>query len=66
MSYVCDIVNAEDLVTVPGSAWVLASGYSAGGGRPPTADAFVAHGLNIRATGNSRSMLYVVGHGGRA
>ena len=32
MSYICDIVNAEDLVTVPGSAWILASGYSAGGG----------------------------------
>jgi hypothetical protein len=96
MSYVCDIVNAEDLVTVPGSAWILASSYSAGGGvyaidsssrafnqvydpsntkhdarafpgcgSPPAADAFVSHGLNIRATGNGRSMLYVVGHGDR-
>jgi hypothetical protein len=96
MSYICDIVNAEDLVAVPESAWILASGYSTGGGvyamdsrsrafkqaydsskaehdaiafpecsSPPAADAFVAHGLNIRATGNGRSMLYVVGHGGR-
>lgn len=96
MNYICDIVNAEDLVTVPGTAWVLASGYSAGGGiyaidsrsrafsqaydsakvkhdasafpgcaSPPVADAFVAHGLNIRATENGRSMLYAVGHGGR-
>ena len=31
MSYICDIVNAEDLVTIPGSGWVLASGYSPGG-----------------------------------
>ncbi|MGK0260744.1 MAG: hypothetical protein ACI96M_004197 [Candidatus Azotimanducaceae bacterium] len=31
MSYVCNIVNAEDLVAIPGSAWVLASGYSPGG-----------------------------------
>ena len=96
MSYICDIVNAEDLVTIPGSGWVLASGYSPGGAvyaidsrsnsiiqaydlsnvkhnasafpgcsSPPAADAFVAHGLNIRAAEDGRSMLYVVGHGGR-
>lgn len=31
MSYICEIVNAEDLVLIPGSEWLLASGYSPGG-----------------------------------
>lgn len=31
MSYICDIENAEDLVLIPDTRWVLASGYSPGG-----------------------------------
>jgi DNA-binding beta-propeller fold protein YncE len=31
MSFICDIESAEDLVLVPETKWVLASGYSPGG-----------------------------------
>ena len=31
MSYICDIENAEDLVLIPDTKWVLASGFSPGG-----------------------------------
>lgn len=96
MSYICDIANAEDLVSIPATHWILASGYTPGGAiyaidakskapiqaydpsivqydasafpgcsSPPEASSFVAHGLNIRASGNGHATLYVVGHGGR-
>ena len=32
LAYVCGLANAEDLVSVPGSAWVLSSGMAPGGG----------------------------------
>ena len=32
LTYVCGLANAEDLVSVPGSAWVLSSGMAPGGG----------------------------------
>lgn len=96
--FVCGPLSAEDLVQVPGTKWIIASGMIAEGaiylvdtatkswtelypGENPRAahdletygacpgapepGALVSHGLNIRSTGDGRSTLYVVGHGGR-
>lgn len=94
VEFVCGPQNAEDLVQVPGSDWIIASGMAAGAGfyaidsasgdwsalpisgqspnsalpqcsGPPPADEFESHGLNIRAQGDGRATLYVVGHGAR-
>ena len=32
VKYICGMISPEDLITVPGSTWVVASGYTAGGG----------------------------------
>ncbi len=97
-SYLCDVPSAEDLVQIPGTSWLVASGFSGGislnlidvGARSlrpfypsevsaarhdaqmypdcpeaPEPDAFVSHGLHVRATGEDTSLLYVVGHGAR-
>jgi hypothetical protein len=94
VAFVCGPVNAEDLVLVPGTEWIVASGMAAGAGfylidstsgefsalaagarhdsaafplcaSPPTVGEFESHGLNIRASADGRSTLYVVGHGAR-
>jgi hypothetical protein len=94
VEFVCGPKNAEDLVLVPGTPWIVASGMSAGTpfylidsssgewselstearhdaarypncSSPPSPADLEAHGLNIRAAGNGRATLYVVGHGGR-
>lgn len=94
VDFVCGPTNAEDLVQVPGTNWIVSSGMAAGAGfylvdaesgewnvlemdvnhdaamyplctDPPDVDEFESHGLNVRATGEGRSTLYVVGHGAR-
>lgn len=94
VEFVCGPRNAEDLVLVPGTKWIIASGMAAGAGfylidstngdwntlqaqarhdaaaypgcrtAPPAAE-FEPHGLNVRAAGDGRATLYVVGHGAR-
>lgn len=97
-AFVCGLRNAEDLVVVPGTKWIIASSLAAVGGLylvdseqkswtrlypadvpraepdgdtygacpdAPAAEAFVTHGLNLRAGTDGHSTLYVVGHGGR-
>lgn len=94
IEFVCGPVNAEDLVLVPETDWILSSGMAAGAGfylidsasgefsplgtesrhdastypqctMPPAPDEFESHGLHIRADGDGRSTLHVVGHGAR-
>ncbi|MGE3462827.1 MAG: hypothetical protein AB7I04_13010 [Pseudomonadales bacterium] len=98
LSYVCGPINAEDLVQIPQTRWVLSSGMAPGGGiylvdsvsrqwrqlytgapdqvrhdaatygtcpDAPALASFVSHGLHLRAKGDGRATLYVVGHGGR-
>lgn len=98
LSFVCGPLNAEDLVVVPGTDWMVASSLTGNTGLylvngqsdawslayptnapaprhdtetygscpgAPDPTGLVTHGLNIRATGDRRSTLYVVGHGAR-
>jgi hypothetical protein len=94
IEFVCGLVNAEDLVLVPGTDWIVASGMAAGVGfylidsasgefspleagarhddsmyprcaEPPPPPEFESHGLHIRAAGQGRATLHVVGHGAR-
>ncbi len=97
-SFMCGLANAEDLVPVPGTSWIIASHMTPAGGLSlidaktktvtkvdssgwssatqdnetyaecpgvPNSEAFLTHGLNMRAGRNGHSALYVVGHGGR-
>lgn len=34
LNFVCGVVNPEDIVLVPGTRWLIASGYDPGGGLP--------------------------------
>ncbi len=96
--YLCGPASAEDLVLIPDTDWIIASGFSGGaslffidaeqktwanlypGDAPrarqdmqnfgacpgsPDPTGFVAHGLNIRRTGDAAARLFVVGHGER-
>lgn len=103
LAFVCGLPAPEDLIKVPGSHWIIASGLAdlsaesppafsgglalvdstnrtgkrifpaAGTARapyrdfttPPDAARFSAHGMNLKPQGGGRSLLYVVGHGGR-
>lgn len=96
-AFICGMPNAEDLVLVPGTKWIIASSLAPAGlflvdsqskrftplypGSAPRAvqdmktfgacpgspdpNKFVTHGLALRPGTGGRSMLYVVGHGGR-
>ncbi len=96
--FVCGMQNAEDIVQISGSKWLVASSLAPNSALylinsqekswsmmydpaeprvqqdmetyvdcpgAPGPDPFVTHGLNIRTKTDSRSTLYVVGHGGR-
>lgn len=103
LRFVCGLPAPEDLIKVPGSPFILASGLvdpsaespapfsgglalidsanrtgkritpTAGRARAPYTDfatppdpaQFSAHGMNLKTQRDGRSLLYVVGHGGR-